>query len=227
VSIRINQRARFRSYIRYRPSVTVIGCGSVGSNIVRIAHSMDAASIDVYDADTVENANTMISFLAAYPEKKVVALLRALETVHGHADNVHVTEMEFSVVTDRDSLFSDVVVLAVDSIPTRLEIFEAWTKAGGPWLVDFRVAGTYASAFFVRRDRTDYNWYRSVTDVNDTYARMPCGQESHPAVTSGWCTFVFSSFLAVLCRREEWPYRFAEGGALGLHISYEMDGGGD
>ncbi len=142
---------RSRQHDLFRPEqalapVTVIGAGGIGSAVVMLLAKMGVPDLAVFDADTVEEHNLASQLYRrediGKPKAKAIAdIARSFAGV----------EIDARAERYERQPLSGVVVSAVDSMDTRLSIWEnvRWNPAVELY-VDGRMAGNIAVLYAVR-----------------------------------------------------------------------------
>lgn len=137
-------------------SALVVGCGGLGSTLLFCLCGMGIGRIGFCDGDTVSLSNLNRQFLhnvqdigrnkAQSAYEKLSAFAPEL-TLEPHA--LHLTDENASTIISG----YDVVLLAVDSIPSRMIVNRACVRAKIP-LVDAGIHGFHGSLLTVRPDNT-------------------------------------------------------------------------
>jgi hypothetical protein len=164
--------------------VTLIGAGSVGSQVAVALAKIGVTDLTVWDADDVESHNIPVS---AYRLKDLgVVKVRALADILGEQAGVAITAVEKMYAGEP---LRGAVVACVDSMEARQKI---WSAAKGDPLVDIlidtRVASEYVSVFAVNpSDPDDIAYYEYFLRYTYDEAVKPmCGYHGiyHVAATA-------------------------------------------
>lgn len=137
-------------------SVLVVGCGGLGSTLLYDLCSMGVGRIGFCDGDTVSLNNLNRQFLHTPADIGRRKVQSAYDKLHAYAPELAL-EPHDMLLTD-DNAFAlvsqyDLVLLAVDSVPSRLIANRACVAAAKP-LVDAGIHGTNGSLYTVRPGKT-------------------------------------------------------------------------
>lgn len=156
--------------------VMVIGAGGIGSPTVLCLSKMGISNISVYDFDSVEvhNRPNQVYRRQDIGKPKVDALQDICESFSDvviEAHNQKVTP---------DWKPSGIIVMAVDSITTRTELWKAVRyNSACPLLVDARMGGEVGKVITVRpTNRTDVQYYESTLHSEEVAVNTPCTERA-------------------------------------------------
>jgi molybdopterin/thiamine biosynthesis adenylyltransferase len=128
-----------------RSKVAVIGCGGLGGYVIEELARLGVGRIIAIDPDVFEEHNLnrqMLSSMSALGQTKVKAAAERVQQINP-AVSLQPLQLSFSASNGCGLLKdADVVVDAVDNIPTRLELAELCSEIGKP-LVHGAIAGWY------------------------------------------------------------------------------------
>jgi len=128
-------------------TVSIIGCGSVGSFTALALSKMGAKIKYLYDSDIIEEHNLSNQFFKLNDLEKKKN--EALEELLKEFSNVNDIEL-FDNVNNRTMFKSQIVISAVDSMSARKLIWERVKKSSEPKLyIDSRMGGKVYSIFTV------------------------------------------------------------------------------
>ena len=154
------------------PTVTVIGCGGIGSPTALTLAKMGIKNIILMDFDKVEEHNRPSQ---GYREKdigrpKVEALKEIIEEF---AEDCHVTVINEKFI-DQD--LEGVVIMAVDTMEAREMIWEKVRWNSNILLcVDGRLAGEYFEIFTIGPNRLkDIEYYETKLFSDKEASKLPC-----------------------------------------------------
>lgn len=159
--------------------VHIIGCGAIGSFTALALAKMGAEDITVYDMDQVDTVNMNCQFyrFSDIGKKKALALADLVEDFTG----VEVLAVPTKVDASFAPRLKGIVILAVDSIDARREIFESIYKlgAGVQWFIDTRMGAEYYEQHcFNPYDEVEASKYRTTFHTDDNQAQAPCTAKS-------------------------------------------------
>lgn len=169
----------------------IIGAGGIGSNAAYVATCTGFTNITVFEPDVVEEENIAPQFYSAgqVGESKAVALLDYIYDMTKIEIEIHEEKYH------RQHVEADIVVVAVDDMPTRRRIFQQNRIQGWQWWLDGRMGGTTASLFAFEKDSPGQSRYE-----NEFLAwpnnELPCGQKATAFLTKGWIPGAIGSVLA-------------------------------
>jgi molybdopterin/thiamine biosynthesis adenylyltransferase len=131
-------------------SVSVIGCGAIGSFTSLILAKMGLKNFILYDSDTIEEYNIPNQFymLDQIGVKKIDALNQVL---------VKFAEVETDTnnnLTEEDELFSEIVIACTDNMHSRKLAYNK-AKSLSSWFIDARMSGQTYRIYTI--DLTDEN----------------------------------------------------------------------
>ncbi|MEA4870381.1 MAG: HesA/MoeB/ThiF family protein [Christensenella sp.] len=139
-----------------RSSALVVGCGGLGSTLLYCLCGMGVGRIGFCDGDAVSLSNLNRQFLHSAQDIGRNKAQSACEKLSAFAPELQL-EPHMQRLTDEnaDAIISgyDIVLLAVDSIPSRLIANRACVSAGIP-LVDAGVHGLQGSVISIRPGNT-------------------------------------------------------------------------
>lgn len=167
-------------------SITVVGAGAIGSWVVLGLAKSGFQNIMVYDHDQVDIVNMSSQFygLKDIHKFKVDALAaRVLEMTGQH----------IVPVSERYSgLAKGILILAVDSMAARKEIFQAQKlNMRCPWVIDARMGAEMALVYTANpSDSNDVSFYEGTL-----YSDAAATQERCTAKSTGYCALVLSGMI--------------------------------
>jgi len=132
---------RFRDLIEIKGdnTVSVIGCGSIGSYVAKNLVKLGVTYLDMYDMDNVaeENIGTQDYNHSDIGEFKALALARSLNKMkRGLVIRPHIKR-----ITSDSKLDSEVVFSCVDSMSARRDVFNVVNRSiSTRFLIDVRMA---------------------------------------------------------------------------------------
>lgn len=191
-------RSRFANLIGesvlFKPALFV-GCGSVGSNVVRAAASCGIQDITLADGDVVGQENIAVSWLEGIEDAKVSILADQLIRVYGcavHPIERMVTSTDVSMLIEEHEI--EMVVVSTDNIESRNEI---WRGCVGRDIlyVDFRI-GRYSGACYSFRPSNEGAADMYVSTLKNKGTGLECGVKAYPGLTVGWCPMVMVDIIA-------------------------------
>lgn len=149
--------------------VTVVGTGSIGSNVVTLLARLGIKDITVYDDDKVEGNNLGhqaygVSDIGDY---KTHALAKSVAWATGTIIKPVIQR------TDGEGIETDILVLGVDSMRARKEIVE---KAKYSFCIDGRMGGETFNIYTF--SGLDKERYRNTLYSDEEASPLPCGGKS-------------------------------------------------
>ena len=120
-------------------SVDLIGLGGIGAMTALVLGKMGIGLINIFDDDTVDEVNIATQFhkFSDIGNPKALATRNALREFTGEENSVSGI---MRVNKDTTSLFSEIIVSAVDSITARQEIWTAVLENKPRWYLDARMS---------------------------------------------------------------------------------------
>lgn len=201
---------RFSSadWFKFKKNITVVGCGSIGHTLAKML-AVYGHNVTVYDGDVVGPENVFVQgfTISDLLIKKVDALS------DGMFDYVN----DYSNLTTIDShwqpgdVLEDIVIMAVDSIDVRKQLFEDIIKKDDFMFIDARVGAEYFQLYHVTKDHIDD--YRNSLFVNDEAAPVNCTYKMtrHVAqICQGYIVSLLNQYIVnkELFKDEVLPHQF-------------------
>lgn len=157
----------------------VIGCGAIGSFTALALAKMGVTNISVYDMDKVDVVNMNCQFyrFSDIGKDKAIALADLIEDFTGVEVKPHVMKVDKA----HAPRLKGTVILAVDSIEARKEIFEAIAAlgAGVHWVIDTRMGAEYYEQHCLNPyDKVEAAKYRTTFHSEENQAQAPCTAKS-------------------------------------------------
>lgn len=149
--------------------ITVIGAGAIGSWTVLMLAKMGYKNIVVYDYDTVdvENMNCQFYPYSAIGKPKVEALKELVKDFTGVEIVVYNKKFDF--------VFTDITVVAVDSMEVRAQIFDESMYANFNQLIDARMGSEQAMLYsFPKANMKLRQAYKSSLYTDDEAVQERC-----------------------------------------------------
>lgn len=183
-------------------SVSLVGCGSVGSFTALALSKMGVNLVEVFDSDTVEEHNIPNQFFKKQNvgKKKTEALQDLLEDFTDNFPNAYGNVNE-------DTEFKGVVVVsAVDSIDARKLIWKR-VKASSPMLyIDSRMGGRMFSVHSVDMlDDAEVKVYEEALASTKNGLEVPCTERSIIFNVLGLASVVCNQFVEFVLHHELKP----------------------
>lgn len=172
--------------------VTVVGAGAIGSWTMLALAKMGFDYLTVWDFDEVDIVNMSSQFYAVgdVEDSKVWALLDHLTIFTGK---------RFQGANDKytNQALNGVVVMAVDSMRCRREIYEAQKgNLGCSWIIDARMGAETALIFTINpNDPADQEFYEKSLYTDEEATQAPCTAKS-----TTYCSLVLSGLVAKTVR---------------------------
>ena len=177
--------------------IHIIGCGSVGSWTALTLSKIGATQITVWDFDVVEEHNVpnQVYRPADAGKPKVEALAETIEAMTGNA--VTIRNRRFDGFVDRG-----MVVVAVDSMDARIDLWRTLRDQPFDWLIDSRMGAEVARILPVKVSsltaQRDYGrtLYRSTEAL-----REPCTSRSTAYCATGLASFIVAKVVKIVTGR--------------------------
>lgn len=150
-------------------SVTIVGAGSIGSNVALLMARLGFEDITVIDDDTVEDHNLghQAYRVDDIERPKVIALAEIIKS----ATSVEIKTLQEKV--DGSSINTDILILAVDSMAARKTIS---SNATYTYCVDGRMGGETFNIYSFLSFQKDL--YDKTLFEDSEGSEMPCGGKS-------------------------------------------------
>ena len=177
--------------------IHIIGCGSVGSWTALTLAKMGASQLTVWDHDVVDEHNipNQVYRPADVGRPKVEALAETIEAMTGNA--LSIRNRRFDGLVD-----SGMVIIAVDSMDARIDLWRALRDQPLDWLIDSRMGAEVARILTVNvvslAGQRDYGrtLYRSVDAL-----REPCTARSTAYCATGLASFIVAKIVKLITGR--------------------------
>lgn len=172
--------------------VTIIGAGAIGSWTTLALAKMGFKNITVFDHDEVDIVNMSSQFygIVDIGEKKAESLKFNIREI---------SDIEISSVNERwnGMKLNGIVVMAVDSMKTRKQIFEAHKfSAGTDWLIDARMGAETMLLYAINpSSSTDQAFYEKTLYTDEEAMQAPCTAKS-----TTYCALICSGLVAKTVR---------------------------
>lgn len=159
--------------------VTIIGCGATGSILGVLLAKMGVGGISLWDGDTIEEHNLPNQFFreSDLGKNKAMALKEVLESFGGQ----DVRAVDGNFVPSSHVVSGEIVILAVDSMKVRKEIWEKSikNKFGAKLFIDPRVGAESFRIYALRpTDTRAQVAYEETLYTDEGAAQVPCTERS-------------------------------------------------
>lgn len=177
-------------------SVTIVGCGTIGSNVAVLLARLGIRDITIIDDDIVSESNLSHQDYAISDlgKPKVLALAERLMSLTGVEAKVSAFR------TDGKELKTDILVLAVDSMSARKDIV---TNASYKFCVDGRTGGELLYVYAFSGLERDKYWKYWAED--DKVPELPCGGKS-----INYVSYIVSALMEICIKKyatqEQFPF---------------------
>lgn len=182
--------------------VTVIGAGATGSYTSLCLSKMGINKIVVYDDDKVELHNTpnQVYGESYIGKKKVDSLHQFIKEVSDVDIVPNATK-----VTDKDHLYGHIVVVCVDSMSARKEIYKSFLNSEADILIDVRQGRDDILAYgVVRKDSCSTDNYEKTLHTDAEGDMIPCTERS-TAYNSMWTGALVGSIIKRIIMNKKLP----------------------
>lgn len=169
----------------HNPRVTIIGAGGIGSPTAMALAKLGVTRIRVQDMDLVapHNVATTLYSPKDVGKPKVEALKRGVKALTG----VEVKTARKRFMRGQRLPVTDVLVMAVDSIAVRKELFEQAKKQKIPFVIDGRIGGQNVRIYAFRPgDKGEAKAYQRTLIPDKKIQPLPCTAQQ--VVDVGWTT---------------------------------------
>lgn len=193
--------------------IHIIGCGGIGSAVALFAAKMGAHTLTLWDDDNFEihNLPNQMCRVQDIEKKKVEAVADIIEQFE---------DIEVELVKERfngDVEPNSVVIVAVDSMASRKEIWQMLRKAPIQCIIDGRMGLTEFNVYSVSPEiRTSLNYYEKTLWDDDEVAEVPCTAKS-TIFTAGSIASIICGHLTKIVKGEPLPCEIHME-ALSLHV---------
>jgi threonine dehydrogenase-like Zn-dependent dehydrogenase len=191
-------------------TISIVGCGSVGSWTALALARMGLSQIDLYDFDTVsvENLNCQNFDIKDLDQPKVFALSARIERAVGFPLRC------FNQKVDKNQLImSNIVVMATDTLESRQDICHA--ARGAELLIDCRMSILETSITACKPK--DYQ-----IDINEVTTPEPCSNKNicfTPMISAGLISNIICNHL----RGKKYPKRMTYSANTFENFSYDFN----
>jgi molybdopterin/thiamine biosynthesis adenylyltransferase len=181
--------------------IHVIGCGGIGSAVALYAAKMGAQNITVWDFDIFEihnlpNQMCRIKDLNKNKAEAVADMIKDFEDIE-----VEPIPEKF----DGDIEPNAVVIMAVDSMKARKEIWEMLKKSMANIVIDGRMGLTALNVYSViPTNKLQVNFYEKTLWNDEEVAEVPCTAKA-TIFTAGTIASLICGHLAKLAKKEISP----------------------
>lgn len=179
-------------------TVSIVGCGAVGSHLAEVLCKVGANNITIYDFDTVEahNLPNQGFYLDDIGKKKVHAIRDRLNNGAG----AQITAVD--AVYDGAEFETHVVVSAVDSMAARKKIFTAWVRSPASKIfVDGRMGARLGRVFLVNKDvEGSVGDYAATLTTDEQAFQEPCTARATIFCAYGLAAFMCSALIGWVLR---------------------------
>lgn len=189
-------------------SVHIIGCGGIGSAVALYAAKMGIHTLTLWDFDDFEihNLPNQMCRIQDIGKNKADAVADIIEEFEGI--EVEVREERFDGFVEPNS----VVIMAVDSMAARKQIWELVKKSGASRVIDGRMGLLSLNVYSVDpASTTQVAYYENTLWGDDEVAELPCTAKS--------TIFTSGSIASIVCGH---LIKQAKGQPLPCEVEMEM-----
>ena len=181
--------------------INIIGCGSVGSWAALCLAKTGASQLTLWDDDSVEELNipNQVYRPSDIGRKKVTALAENIGLMTEMIPTIHQRRFDALPV-------SGIVVIAVDSMDTRIDLWRSLRDQSQVWMIDSRMGAEVARILTVKlsslSSKRDYgrSLYRSEEALQE-----PCTARSTCYCASGLASFLTAKIVKIVTNRSYSP----------------------
>lgn len=170
-----------------KAKITVIGAGAVGSFTAFTLAKMGIGSLTVYDDDVVTEHNlpNQLFRVSDIGKKKVVALAEIIEDFHG----VRIEAIPLKYINQK---LSDIVIVTVDSMDTRIAIWEHICYDPSIKLfIDSRMGAEVSRVISINPiDPTEISFYESTLHTSQEALPVRCTEKTVIYTVLGIASFI-------------------------------------
>ena len=188
---------------KFSGNVTIVGAGSVGSFVALTLAKMGIRNIRVIDFDTVESHNLPNQFyrIDDISKPKVEALKQIITDFSGT-----VIDVVNKKVQKTDLSLSDFVIMAVDSMKVRKQIYKKIkSNPYVKYLIDVRTSGESFRLYAINNgDTGDLEFYEKSLYSDKEASELPCTAQNIVYTVAGVSAFVSAKVKKMLLNQ---PYK--------------------
>lgn len=210
----MSEGSRSERYMRYsglvspqrllNSNVLVLGVGAIGRQVALQLAAMGVGSVELCDFDTVEEAN----YGAQGYRPDQLGGLKANETrIDMEAINPEIDIYAHTKKFGPDFRISDYTAIfaCVDCMTARKDLFDLCKENLVP-IIDTRMSGLNAQAYFVNDENDGYEKYRTTLFSNEEAHPEPCTARSVLFTSNIIAGIAVSLWTTSLSRTPEYPY---------------------
>lgn len=183
----------------------IIGAGGIGSNVAYVSACMGFESIEVFDDQVVGPENVAPQFYAEEDDGilKVDALGQNIRLFIEDIDILGRPELY-----TRQKVEADIVIVGVDSMVARRQIWLHNQIKGWKWWIDGRMGGRVANVITVKNERPQWEryWNEYLDEKAWPTTEQSCGMKATAFMTKGIIPGLIGNTLAMLLNGEEPPF---------------------
>ncbi len=170
----------------YRKTITIVGCGAVGSHTALSLARMGYQAITLYDDDVVseENMGSQGFEVDDIGKPKVEALAAHIARIGGYAPRIHQKRID-----GYDSLHDDIVVAAVDSMGARRDILQAYLNEQGVF-IDPRMGAEFAKLHVLNMASDERESYKKIWYSDNEAVAEACTEKA-----TVYCANILAGFV--------------------------------
>jgi len=159
-----------------KTKILIVGAGSVGSYVALTLAKMGISDLTVVDFDKVEPHNLPNQFYKTTDIGR--PKVEALKDIIKEFTNTEITAINDKIENylTKDKIF-DIVILAVDNMKTRKQIFEKYAKHNiyVKYLIDIRTSAENFRIYTIQPvEPEDVKFYESEMYSDDEASELPC-----------------------------------------------------
>jgi len=160
----------------------IIGLGSIGSNVANVLSRMGASTQTWYDRDitSLENVAPAFSGINSIGDTKVDTAYARIQQDLGEEEVKNIRAYPYFYKNQREH--ADIVIVGVDSMEVRREIWANNRIEGWKLWIDGRMGEDQAGLYIVR-ENDDYEWYEE--SLARPGAELMCGEKATAPICAG------------------------------------------
>jgi len=159
-------------------SVTIIGCGSIGSYTAITLAKLGITKIELYDGDSIELANVSNQYYSRKDigKNKATVLKSTISTLSPIKPTIYANPRFF---TDNDKLSTPITIVCTDNIESRRLVYDKYKQSiFTESLIDARMGGELLDIYCISKDSKQdiIDKYEESLQINNQ--ELPCSARS-------------------------------------------------
>jgi len=180
-------------------SVTIIGCGAVGSCLGVLLAKLGCPHIELFDGDTVEDHNIPNQYFpeTALGKNKADALKDVIFNFTPPEDTLKPTVISNPIYYTDEPISGKIVFMCVDGLGNRKTVFDRLMRKRIDWVIDTRMGAEYFEVHTINmHDDDDIMTYIPTTQGDEM--PLPCTGRSVIYNVMGVSTIAISLYVKMI-----------------------------